>query len=182
MDPRTPPDLPAGTVVRRSRPDDVDAFVDLLEAVAGEGRFIGRELPLDRADRHREFLAHLDDPDDHLSLVATRHDEVVGSLGLAHDGMGHAALGMLLAADARGQGLGSALLVEAVAWADAHPVIHKVTLQAWPHNVGALALYRTHGFLVEGHLHRHWRRRDGELWDAVLMGLAVTDRTGPDHP
>jgi RimJ/RimL family protein N-acetyltransferase len=177
VDARSPNALPAGSEVRRSHRDDVDAFVDLLEAVAGEGRFIGRELPLDREDRHRDFLEHLDDPHDHLSLVATRHGALVGSLGLAHDGMGHADLGMLLAADARGQGLGSALLAEAVAWADAHPVIHKVVLQAWPHNVAALALYRKHGFLVEGHLHRHWRRRDGELWDAVVMGLPVTDRT-----
>jgi RimJ/RimL family protein N-acetyltransferase len=162
--------------VRRSTEADARAFVDLMEAVAGEGRFIGRELPLDRAALDRSFRAGLDDSD-RLSLVATVDGRVVGSLGLTHDGMGHADLGMLLAIDARGRGLGSALLREATAWADAHPVVHKVCLQAWPHNTAALALYRRHGFLVEGHLHRHWRRRDGSLWDAVIMGLAVTDRT-----
>jgi len=83
----------------------------------------------------------------------------------------------LEAADARGLGLGSALLTEAIAWADAHPVVHKITLQAWPHNTAAVTLYRKFGFQMEGYLHRHWRRRNGELWDAVLMGLPVTDRT-----
>lgn len=168
--------LPDGVAVRPATAADADAFVDLMVAVAGEGRWIGRELPLDVGERRQTFLAGLDDPE-RLSLVATRDDVVVGNLGLVHDGMGHAELGMLLAADARGRGLGSALLAEAVAWADDHPVVHKVTLQAWPHNAAALALYRRHGFTVEGVLRRHWRRRNGELWDSVLMGLAVTDRT-----
>ncbi len=172
----SPRPLPRGTAVRRSVAADVEPFVRLMEAVAAEGRWIGRELPLDRKPRADAFLEGIDNPE-RLSLVATREGAVVASLGLAHDGIGHAELGMFLAADARGQGLGSALLADAVTWADAHPVVHKVTLQLWPHNAAALALYRGHGFIVEGHLHRHWRRRNGELWDAVLMGLQVTDRT-----
>jgi len=162
--------------IRRSTRDDTGAFVELMEAVAGEGRWIGRELPLDRDERARSFEAGVDDPE-RLSLIATQAGRVVGSLGLSHDGMGHADLGMLLAADARGLGLGSALLTEAIAWADAHPVVHKITLQAWPDNTAAVTLYRKYGFQMEGYLHRHWRRRNGELWDAVLMGLPVTDRT-----
>jgi len=169
--------LPPGTEIRHSRTDDADGFVDLMVAVAGEGRFIGRELPLDRAERAAAFVQGIDDPE-RLSLVVDRGGQVIGSLGLAHDGSGNAELGMLLAADARGMGLGSALLAEAIAWADAHPVVHKVNLQAWPHNHAALALYRRFGFQVEGYRHRHWRRNNGELWDAVIMGLLVTDRTG----
>lgn len=147
-----------------------------MEAVAGEGRWIGRELPLNRDERAASFEAGVSNSE-RLSLVVTQDDRMVGSLGLSHNGIGHAELGMLLASDARGQGLGSALLPEAIAWADAHPVVHKITLQTWPHNTAAVRLYRRHGFQVEGYLHRHWRRRSGELWDAVLMGLLVTDRT-----
>lgn len=149
-----------------------------MEAVAGEGRWIGRELPLDRPERTERFTASIGDPDERLVLVAMIDDRLVGHLGIAHDGIGHAELGMLLLPEARGQGLGSTLLAEAIAWADAHPVVHKVTLQAWPHNTAALGLYAKHGFEVEGTLRRHWRRRSGELWDAVIMGLQVTDRTG----
>ncbi|QXC59518.1 GNAT family N-acetyltransferase [Aquihabitans sp. G128] len=167
--------VPDGLEVRGSRREDAAGFVALMEAVAAEGRWIGRELPLDHDERREAFLAGIEDPE-HLSLVVVRSEEVVGSLGLHHDGIGHAELGMLLAADVRGRGVGSALLAQAIAWADAHPVVHKVTLQAWPHNAAALALYRRHGFTVEGVLRRHWRRRDGELWDAVVMGLPVTDR------
>lgn len=175
-DPSADRSLPPTAAVRRSTAADVDAFLAVQAEVAGEGRWIGRELPLDTEARRAAFLAGIDDPE-RLSLVATVDGRVVGSLGMEHDGMGHAGLGMFLAAEARGRRLGSALLAEAISWADVHPVIHKVELQVWPHNTAALALYRAQGFLVEGHLHRHWRRRNGELWDSVVMGLAVTDRT-----
>lgn len=161
--------------VRRATVEDIDAMVDVTEVVAGEGRWIGRELPLDREERAAVFRASIGDVE-RLVLVAERRGDVVGHLGMSHDAMGHAELGMMLVSDERGRGLGSALLAEAIAWADAHPVIHKVGLQVWPHNTVALRLYAKHGFEVEGTLRQHWRRRDGSLWDAVLMGRLVTDR------
>ena len=36
-----------------------------------------------------------------------------------------------------------------------------------------------HGFAVEGRKRRHYRRRNGELWDAVMMGL-VLEEDAPD--
>ena len=50
---------------------------------------------------------------------------------------------------------------------------HKVALQVWPHNAAAIALYERFGFQREGYLTRHYRRRSGELWDAVVMGLPL---------
>ena len=76
------------------------------------------------------------------------------------------------AADARGRGVGSALLATAIEWARAAGA-HKVALQVWPDNQGAIALYRKFGFAQEGHLRRHYRRRNGDLWDAIIMGLAL---------
>mgnify|MGYP001217422645 CR=1 FL=1 len=167
---RTPETTSA--TVRPAGHADVRAMIDLQVAVAGEGAWIGRELPLDLDERAAAFTAAIDDPD-RLSLVAELHGTIVGQLGLDNDGMGHAGLGMFVAADARGRGVGSVLLADALTWARAHPAIHKVTLQHWPHNAAAHALYRRHGFQTEGYLHRHWRRRNGELWDAVVMGLLV---------
>lgn len=161
--------------VRRAVAGDVTAMVAMMEAVAGEGRWIGSELPLDVEERIARFTTALEDAD-HLSLVVERDQVLVGNLGLGHDGIGHAELGMMLLPEVRGQGLGSALMGEAIAWADAHPVVHKIVLQVWPHNEAARALYRRHGFEEEGRLRRHWRRRNGELWDAIIMGRPVTDR------
>jgi RimJ/RimL family protein N-acetyltransferase len=68
-------------------------------------------------------------------------------------------------------------MAAAVTWAE-EAGAHKVTLQVWPHNEAARALYRKVGFVEEGLLRRHYRRRNGELWDAITMGL-VLDNTSP---
>ncbi|HEU5149549.1 MAG TPA: hypothetical protein VFU19_03575 [Iamia sp.] len=64
-------------------------------------------------------------------------------------------------------------LVAGLDWCRARPDVHKATLSVWPHNTAALALYRRHGFVVEGRLARHVPRRDGTLWDLVLMALPL---------
>jgi RimJ/RimL family protein N-acetyltransferase len=73
--------------------------------------------------------------------------------------------------------VGGALVEEAVATARRLGA-HKVALQVWPHNQPARRLYRRHGFADEGRLVRHYRRRNGELWDAIVMGM-VLDHDSP---
>jgi N-acetylglucosamine kinase-like BadF-type ATPase len=63
-------------------------------------------------------------------------------------------------------------LDELVRWAQDHGC-HKVSLQVWPHNDAALRLYEKFGFEREGLLRSHYRRRNGELWDAIVMGLLL---------
>lgn len=79
-----------------------------------------------------------------------------------------------VAADLRGRGAGTALLERVIRWSRDQGA-HKVSLQVWPHNQRAMALYARAGFEVEGVLRGHYRRRSGELWDAVLMGLSLND-------
>jgi RimJ/RimL family protein N-acetyltransferase len=105
-------------------------------------------------------------------LVAEEEGRIVGSLGIEVQPYGVAELGMQVAADRRGQGVGSALLADAIEWARSAGA-HKVSLQYWPHNEAAGALYRKFGFEEEGVLRCHYRRRNGELWDAVVMGLVL---------
>ena len=79
---------------------------------------------------------------------------------------------MLVDREWRGRGVGNALLAAAVDWARAAGA-HKVSLQMWPHNEAARRLYEKFGFEEEGYLRRHYRRRSGEIWDAVVMGLLL---------
>ncbi len=58
---------------------------------------------------------------------------------------------------------------------------HKVSLQVWPHNGAARRLYRRLGFEEEGRIRRHYRRRNGQLWDAIIMGM-VLDHESPGSP
>lgn len=166
-------------VVRPARPDDLTGVVDLLEAVAAEGRWIGAELPLDRESRLARFQQALDQHGQAL-FVAVAGGEVVGQLGLELRPYRVAELGMAVAAPWRGRGIGSRLLHAGVEWARSVGS-HKVSLQVWPHNRAARALYRKFGFVEEGVLHRHYPRRNGQLWDVVIMGL-VLDKTTPGSP
>jgi RimJ/RimL family protein N-acetyltransferase len=166
---RIPPRPPV--TVRTATLADVDALVDILVAVAGEGRWIGTEAPVDVERRRRRMAADVES-DDVIVLVAEAGGEPVGQLGLQLARYGVADLGMAVTAGWRGRGVGTALLAEAIEQARKAGA-HKVALQVWPHNQAAIALYERFGFQREGHLRRHYRRRSGELWDAVIMGLPL---------
>lgn len=161
-------------LVRPATVADLPALVDLIEAVAAEGRWIGTEQ-VDRVQRHDHLLASLSSPHD-CAFVADAAEQPVGQLGMGLRPYGVADLGMLVAADWRGRGVGAALLGAGIDWARGAGA-HKVALQVWPHNAPALALYRRFGFVEEGLLRRHYRRRNGELWDAIVMGLPIDERS-----
>ena len=161
----------AGFEVRRGRPGDLDAVVGLFASVAAEGRWIAAEAPIDRGQRRRRLREGLDQPGTAM-FVADAGGEVVGMLRIDKAGYGVAELGMLVAAAWRRRGVGSALLRAGIAWAR-EVGAHKVALQVWPHNQAAISLYERFGFEREGLLRRHYRRRNGELWDAVVMGLPL---------
>jgi RimJ/RimL family protein N-acetyltransferase len=157
----------------------VEAIVDLLEGVVAEGRWLGMEPPLDRAEHRDRLLAELEDAEA-TRLVAVARGEVVGSLGLGPAPYGVTHLSMFVAPAWRGRGVGRALVAAALSAARASGA-HKVALQVWPNNDVALALYARFGFVKEGVLRRHYRRRNGALWDAVVMGL-VLDEESPGGP
>jgi RimJ/RimL family protein N-acetyltransferase len=157
--------------VRLATLADVDAAVAMLVEVAGEGRWIATEAPVD-VERRRRRMAEDIEGEDAVILVAEAAGQVVGELALHLARYGVAELGMAVAAGWRGRGVGSALLAEAVERARKAGA-HKLALQVWPHNAAAIALYERFGFQREGYLTRHYRRRSGELWDAVIMGLRL---------
>ena len=157
--------------VRSAREGDIDGAIALDEAVAIEGRWIAREAPVDRVKRRSGFEADLRRDDANL-FVGDDEGAIVGLLGIELTSYGVADFGMMVAADRRGQGIGSALMAAAIEWARTAGA-HKLSLQVWPHNEAARALYRKFGFEEEGLLRRQYRRRNGELWDAIVMGLLL---------
>jgi ribosomal protein S18 acetylase RimI-like enzyme len=79
---------------------------------------------------------------------------------------------MAVAREWRGRGVGSALVSAAIERARAEG-LHKVSLDVFPHNAAGIALYRKFGFVEEGRRVGHYRRANGELWDAIVMGLLL---------
>jgi RimJ/RimL family protein N-acetyltransferase len=166
-----------GSAVRRGGSADVDAVAALYAAVAAEGRWIGAEAPVEwTPERRREWCQVVDDEARGAWFLAEDGGgRLVGYLTVFRSGAEHAEFAMAVDAEHRGAGVGGALLDAAVAWCRDLP-LSKLSCQVWPHNGAALGLYRSRGFVVEGRLRRHWRRRNGQLWDAVLMGLVLDEQ------
>ena len=161
--------------VRPARPSDARSFLELFRAVVAERRFVRTDI-VRRTER--EFRRRFRDTwgQDRASLVATVDGRVVGHLGLSREEAPEnrhvASLGMTVQADWRRQGVGSALMAEAIRWAREKNV-EKLALSVYPDNVAALALYRKFGFREEGRLSGHSKKEIGYR-DEVVMGLWVS--------
>lgn len=162
----------SGFVVREATVDDVPGMVDAYIAVAAEGRWIGGELPLDRDERIEAMTATIRGGDDQM-FVAESDGEIIGMLGL-HPRHGRADLGMAILEAWRGKGVGTAMMDAAIAAARARS-LDKISLFVWPHNERAIKLYEKVGFSREGYHPKHFRRKNGEAWDAISMGLVLRE-------
>jgi RimJ/RimL family protein N-acetyltransferase len=164
--------IAGAAMVRPTRDEDLDELIQHIWDVAAEGRWIGVEVPFDR-DARRVRLEAVSSGSSSTVLVADTSTAggpgVVGHISIEVAPYGVADIGMLILVGWRGLGLGTILLDAAIEWAAAAGA-HKMALEVWPHNSSALELYRRAGFAEEGRKRRHYRRRSGEIWDAILMG------------
>ena len=137
----------------------------IFAAVAEERDGIATEPPVDVHARAASWTLEG-------TLVAEADGDVVGSIHIDPSRHGFAEVGMAVARDWRGRGVGSALLAAAIDWASERG-LHKLCLSVFPQNEAAKALYRKFGFVEEGRRVKQLRRSSGELWDVVDMGLLL---------
>jgi RimJ/RimL family protein N-acetyltransferase len=153
--------------VRPAREEDVREMAELMATVAEERDRIASEPPVDVEARAKRFAASLPE-----TFVADVDGCVIGHLHIDVSPFGFGELGMLVDAGWRGRGVGSALVHAAIEWAKAEG-LHKLSLEVFPHNKAAIALYRKFGFVEEGRRVKQIRRDSGELWDTLVMGLLL---------
>jgi RimJ/RimL family protein N-acetyltransferase len=150
--------------IRLAEEGDRQALALLFAAVAEERDGIAAEPPIDVEERAAGWRLER-------TLVALAAGEIVGFLFVV-ESWGFGELGMLVARDWRGRGVGTALVAAAIEWARERG-LHKLTLSVFPHNAAAIALYRKFGFVEEGRRPKQMRRANGELWDLIEMGLLL---------
>ncbi len=153
--------------IRPSTDADRPALARLFAAVAQERDGIATEPPVDVEERARTWRLEGD-------FVAAADGEIVGNIHVDRNRHGFGEIGMAVAKDRRGQGIGTALLAYAIDWARREG-LHKLCLHVFPHNEAAIGLYRRFGFVEEGRLVKQCRRSTGELWDTIAMGLLLDD-------
>jgi len=164
--PRPSPLAASDLEIRQARREEARALAELFAAVAEERDGIASEPPVDVGARTRAFAETISG-----SIVAIAAGGIVGSLHVeTQRTVGE--IGMLVARPWRGRGVGTALMHAALEKARREG-LHKLSLEVFPHNAAAIALYRKFGFVEEGRRRQHYRRANGELWDSIVMGLIL---------
>ena len=165
--------------IRHAEPADAAAVLSYVREVMTDSPWIATTLDdftMTEA-QEREWISQRRDAPGSLFLVAELDGAIIGALGFEnrhrvrerHRGE----LGMTVAADWRGRGVGEALLAALIDWAEANPVVERLGLQVVPENEPAVGLYRKLGFEEEGRLRGAMKLAPGEYADVILMARWV---------
>lgn len=157
--------------IRPATDADAPALNALVTIVACERAYLGSTEGF-TLEQTQGYLAHLRQSKG-VALVAADGDRLLGWIDITRgpfEGLTHyGRLGMGLAPDARGQGLGRLLLARALD--DGFGIgLERIELEVFASNLRALELYRRAGFVEEGR-RRRARHIDGAYDDILMFGL-----------
>jgi putative acetyltransferase len=141
---------------RRAVPDDAAGFAALMSDEPVLRELL--QMPYPTAEAWRKRLEAQVGEVDGLHLVAVDAGRMVASAGL----------GICVARDWWGRGLGHEMMRRLLDWADRWSGYRRIELTVYTDNARAIALYRSHGFEHEGTL-RAYGLRDGAYADVHLM-------------
>ena len=162
----------AAIIIRRPRPDDAAALTAIMGDIEVLPGLLQLPYPTEATWRKRIEETPVGATTAELFVVAERGGVVVGNAGLhpiLHVRRRHAAgIGMAVARNAQGQGVGKALMAALVDWADNWAQLLRLELTVYTDNAAGIALYRKFGFEVEG-TQRAYALRDGVYVDALAM-------------
>jgi RimJ/RimL family protein N-acetyltransferase len=157
--------------IRLIVPEEAPAFLEFMQQLFAESNhFFSRDqVDMTVAQAH-DFLENENRRG--RMLGAYVDGQLMGNLDIVRQQPARrnhvASLSMGLLKDLQRQGIGRALVEEAIAWAKRKGNIEKVSLYVRSHNTPAIALYQKLGFIEEGRRVKEWRV-GGEYVDEILM-------------
>ncbi|NJN98535.1 MAG: GNAT family N-acetyltransferase [Anaerolineales bacterium] len=166
-------------LIREAQPDDAGPFLTYIQRLITEPDI---NIPLTPDEfkftlaEERQILADYAAAANSVFLVAEVGGEMVGQLsckgGVRQATRHTAVLGMSVSQAWRGQGVGSRLMAQAVAWAKQTGIVSRLELYVYARNQPAIALYRKFGFEIEGR-RRQVIYQNGAYLDDLLMALLL---------
>jgi len=171
--------------IREATPQDAEQLIAHVHRVAAEPDIDLVLMPGEfkvTVEEERKFLADHAAADNSSVFVAEAAGRLVGVVvctGGTRRALRHAAtLGITVAKDWRGRGVGSRLVARAVEWARGTGVVTRIELTVFVRNEAARRVYEKLGFVVEGR-RRNAVCRDGVYFDDFVMALTGK---GPEPP
>ncbi len=161
-------------VIRPSRDDDAPGLAALIDAVAAEGEFIvavpGEQETIEQSARLVSIVL-----EGGLALTLDIDGAVAGNVMVSRRAGRHyahvAEIAIIVSNAHRRSGFGRSLIEMAIAWSR-QVGIAKLSLQVFTGNDGAIALYRSLGFVDEGVARGEVRMPAGDR-DLLLMALRL---------
>lgn len=174
-----PAGQPNNVTIRNARPDDAAAGIAYFRRLFSEpgiNLITEADEYFPTVESNARVIRDMNRADNSLYLVAEIEGELVGILtleGAKRRNVRHTAvLGITVAKEWRGQGIGRRLMKEAIEWARGTGILTRIELHVFARNAVAIALYESLGFVVEGR-RRNAVIRDGESIDDCVMGLLL---------
>jgi RimJ/RimL family protein N-acetyltransferase len=140
--------------IRRAAPADAEAMVAYMAGIVAEKLDTITRRTVPTIEEEREWILKTAENPHSVILLALDGARVVGLLDIqggtrpvdSHSGL----LGISVAGDRRGRGVGRALLQAAIAEAKSWPGLCRIELLVVARNAGAIRLYESVGFVREG--------------------------------
>jgi L-phenylalanine/L-methionine N-acetyltransferase len=166
---------PSSVTIRAAEPADAAAMSALM---GSPGVFEGTlQMPYAAVASRVERFSKIDT--NSVLLVAVQpHSETGAERVVGHAGlftpqtslrrMHVRGLGITVAKDVQGQGIGDRLMTGLLDWTDNWAAVLRIELTVFTDNARAIALYQRHGFVQEGVM-RAYALRDGRYVDALAM-------------
>ena len=166
-------------MIREAIPSDAKEILEFSTKTGSETPFLvyGPE-GLDLSESFETmYLEGLMDKENEIMLIATINNEEI--IGLASVGSSHkekirhvGELGITVAEEFWGFGIGTVLMEELEIWARESKVIRRLELIVHADNERAIHLYEKMGYTVEGTLTRAMMV-DDKFYDGVMMSLLI---------
>jgi len=168
-----------GFAIREAVPDDAEAIIEYLRALADEpdntiGFDASSEITFTVEQERETIQRNLDSDNSGFFIALNPQGEIVsvGNVsGSKRNSYRHAAaLGISVLEGWRGQGIGTAMMGHMLAWAQATGILKRIELEVFAHNVRAIQLYERLGFVIEGRKMKSYLKY-GQYVDVVIMAL-----------
>ena len=165
-------------VYRRAKVEDAERIVAVYNFVGGETTYLSfekDEYPLN-VQEQIEAVKALEGNQTNIMLMAMDQDEIAGiatinsshKIKARHEGE----LGIVVAEKYQGQGIGTELITQLIAWARGNGSTTRIRLDTRADNPKAVALYMKFGFIVEGCC-RNSTLLNGKYYDLYIMGMML---------